>query len=42
MDQRFIQMPTTVYVVDDDFAVRRALAFALDLEGFNVETFRVG
>lgn len=26
-----------VYVVDDDAAVRRALAFALDLEGFAVE-----
>ena len=42
MDQCFIQMPTTVYVVDDDFAVRRALAFALDLEGFKVETFGSG
>ena len=27
-----------VYVVDDDDAVRRALAFALDLEGFAVES----
>jgi len=31
-----------VYVVDDDDAVRRALAFALDLEGFDVETFESG
>lgn len=27
-----------VYLVDDDAAVRRALAFALDLEGFAVES----
>jgi FixJ family two-component response regulator len=27
-----------VYVVDDDVAVRRALAFTLDLEGFAVES----
>jgi FixJ family two-component response regulator len=32
----------TVYVVDDDAAVRRALAFTLDLEGFGVETFESG
>lgn len=32
----------TVYVVDDDDAVRRALAFALDLDGFEVETFGSG
>ncbi|MBX3485845.1 response regulator [Phenylobacterium sp.] len=32
----------TVYVVDDDDAVRRALAFALDLDGFAVETFESG
>ena len=42
MDQRLPQTPTTVYVVDDDSAVRRALAFALDLEGFAVETFESG
>ena len=42
MDQRLPQIPTTVYVVDDDSAVRRALAFALDLEGFAVETFESG
>jgi FixJ family two-component response regulator len=29
-------------VVDDDDAVRRALAFALDLDGFDVETFESG
>lgn len=32
----------TIYVVDDDDAVRRALAFALDLDGFDVETFESG
>ena len=35
------QTPDTrpvVFVVDDDDAVRRALGFALDLEGFGVET----
>lgn len=32
----------TVCVVDDDDGVRRALAFALDLEGFAVETFESG
>jgi len=42
MDQRLLRTPTTVYVVDDDSAVRRALAFALDLAGFNVETFESG
>ncbi|MDZ4373164.1 MAG: response regulator [Phenylobacterium sp.] len=31
-----------VIVVDDDAAVRRALAFTLDLEGFQVETFESG
>ena len=31
-----------VIVVDDDSAVRRALAFALDLEGFVVETYESG
>lgn len=42
MDQRPLETPTTVYVVDDDSAVRRALAFALDLAGFAVETFTSG
>jgi DNA-binding response OmpR family regulator len=42
MDQRLVQTPTTVYVVDDDSAVRRALAFTLDLAGFAVETFETG
>ena len=41
MDQR-LPHPATVYVVDDDAAVRRALAFTLDLEGFAVETFESG
>ena len=32
----------TIYAVDDDEAVRRALEFALDLDGFGVETFASG
>lgn len=31
-----------VFVVDDDAAVRSALAFALDMEGFAVETYGCG
>jgi len=42
MDQRLLQTPATVYIVDDDSGVRRALAFALDLAGFTVETFETG
>ena len=44
MDPRFRQMGPrpTVYLVDDDAAVRRALAFALDLDGFVVETYGSG
>jgi FixJ family two-component response regulator len=42
MDQRLPASRPTVYVVDDDAAVRRALAFTLDLEGFDVETFESG
>lgn len=44
MDQRLRQIRPrpTVYLVDDDAAVRRALAFALDLEGFIVETYDSG
>ncbi|HEY0647907.1 response regulator transcription factor [Phenylobacterium sp.] len=41
MDQPLAQ-PCRIYVVDDDSAVRQALAFALDLEGFDVETFESG
>jgi FixJ family two-component response regulator len=41
MDQRVSPGPI-IMVVDDDPAVRRALAFALDLEGFAVETFESG
>ncbi len=33
---------TLICVVEDDDAVRRALAFSLDLEGFTVETYRSG
>jgi FixJ family two-component response regulator len=42
MDQRAPLPGPMVFVVDDDPAVRRALAFALDLEGFAVETFESG
>jgi FixJ family two-component response regulator len=43
MDQRAAQASRpTIYVVDDDEGVRRALAFALDLDGFDVETFESG
>ena len=44
MDPRFGQIGPrpTVYLVDDDDAVCRALAFALDLEGFVVETYVSG
>jgi FixJ family two-component response regulator len=43
MDQRLSQATRpTIYVVDDDEGVRRALAFALDLDGFGVETFASG
>lgn len=42
MDLRLAEPRATVYVVDDDAAVRRALEFALDLEGFGVETFESG
>jgi FixJ family two-component response regulator len=42
MDQRVSPPRPTIYVVDDDEAVRRALAFALDLDGFDVETFASG
>lgn len=41
MDQHGLPRPV-VFVVDDDPGVRRALAFALDLEGFVVETFESG
>lgn len=42
MDVRYPNPRIIVYVVDDDAAVRRALEFALDLEGFGVETFESG
>ncbi|WP_293677219.1 response regulator [uncultured Phenylobacterium sp.] len=42
MDQRVPLPRPTIYIVDDDDAVRRALAFALDLEGFQVETYESG
>lgn len=42
MDQRVTAPSATIYIVDDDAAVRRALAFALDLEGFAVETYESG
>jgi FixJ family two-component response regulator len=42
MDQRVTPPRPTIHVVDDDDAVRRALAFALDLEGFAVESYDSG
>jgi FixJ family two-component response regulator len=42
MDQIHTERRATIHVVDDDAAVRRALAFALDLEGFAVETYESG
>jgi FixJ family two-component response regulator len=42
MDLRPPEDLPVVFVVDDDAAVRRALEFALDLEGFRVETFESG
>lgn len=42
MDQTVFGHAPTVLVVDDDAAVRRALEFALDLEGLSVETFDSG
>jgi len=42
MAQRNPLQPPLVCVVDDDDAVRRALEFALDLEGFAVETYGSG
>ena len=41
MDQYAPPSPI-IFVVDDDPAVRRALAFALDMEGLVVETFGSG
>ncbi|WP_296595373.1 response regulator [Phenylobacterium sp.] len=42
MDQCRLHDRPLVFVVDDDLAVRRALEFALDLEGFAVETYESG
>jgi len=42
MDEYTRSRHSVVCVVDDDAAVCRALAFALDLEGFCVETFGSG
>ena len=42
MDLRALEPRPTIHVVDDDLGVRRALAFALDLEGFAVETYESG
>jgi two-component system, LuxR family, response regulator FixJ len=35
-------IPGTVFVVDDDSAVRSSLEFALELEGFRVRSFETG
>lgn len=42
MDQSLFGRRPLILVVDDDEAVRRALAFALDLQGYDVETFGSG
>lgn len=42
MDARTPDARTTIFVVDDDAAVCRALGFALDLEGYAVETLGSG
>jgi len=42
MDQRVPTPRPIIYVVEDDAAVRRALEFALDLEGFEVESYSSG
>lgn len=42
MDQSLLGRRPLILVVDDDDAVRRALAFALDLQGYDVETFGSG
>lgn len=43
MDLRVSPSPRPkIYLVEDDEGVRRALAFALDLDGFEVETFESG
>ncbi len=42
MDQCRLHDRPLVFVVDDDLAVRRSLEFALDLEGFEVETYESG
>jgi FixJ family two-component response regulator len=42
MNARLEQPGPLVCIVEDDGAVRSALEFALDLEGFTVETFESG
>ena len=42
MDQTVAPASATEFVVDDDDAVRRALQFLLEMEGFAVETFASG
>lgn len=42
MDQSLLNRRPCIFVVDDDAAVRRAFEFALDLEGFSVESFESG
>jgi FixJ family two-component response regulator len=42
MDTRPASRSPVILVVDDDTAVRRALAFALELDGFEVETYESG
>ena len=39
MNQRHPKSDRHVFVVDDDFAVRRSIKFSLELEGFEVRAF---
>jgi FixJ family two-component response regulator len=39
MNQRHPKSARLVFVVDDDFAVRKSIKFALELEGFEVRAF---
>jgi FixJ family two-component response regulator len=40
--KRQAQPPVTIFVIDDDGAVRNSLKFSLELEGFNVRTYADG
>ena len=40
--KRQAQPPVTIFVIDDDGAVRNSLKFSLELEGFTVRTYAGG